>query len=120
MYPCKKEDKLPTLSFCAGATKNFYFPVTNKTGDEVDATGCSARLSVINCTNRSGKPVIQKDAHLIDGASSVFKFTLDPDDTINLKGKFIYQIWIKDSKGIPEEPQQGELYITQNIDKSFI
>ena len=120
MYPCNQQYRLPTISIVAGAAKNLYFPVTNKSGETVNTTGCTARFSAVNCANRAGRTVIEKVATTVDGALDVLTFTLEPKDTINLEGKFIYQIWVKDANGIPEEPQQGELYIVRNIDKTFI
>jgi len=46
--------------------------------------------------------------------------TLDPLDTVDLCGKYIYQITIKDINGNIEIPKQGILFITNNINKSFI
>lgn len=118
MCPYNKS-ALPTLVLYAGSTKNLYVPVTNKMGVSVDVCDCSARLSVINCVHKNSRPVISKDAILVEGASDTLLFALSPEDTINLEGKFIYQIWIIGSDGLAEEPQQGELYIKRNIDKTF-
>lgn len=45
---------------------------------------------------------------------------LEPSDTYELYGKFIYQISIRDVDGNVEIPQQGLMYVTNNINKSFI
>ena len=53
-------------------------------------------------------------------ADNVLGVTLDPLDTVDLCGKYIYQITIKDINGNIEIPKQGILFITNNINKSFI
>lgn len=46
--------------------------------------------------------------------------TLSPIETVDLSGKYIYQIIIRDIDGDVEIPKQGILYITNNINKNFI
>lgn len=53
-------------------------------------------------------------------AENVLAVTLDPLDTVDLCGKYIYQITIKDINGNIEIPKQGILFIINNINKSFI
>lgn len=45
--------------------------------------------------------------------------SITPEDTVDLWGKYIYQISIKDANGVVEIPNQGILYITNNIHKDF-
>lgn len=119
MYPCNN-NQLPTISMYAGATKVLHFPVTNPSGNSVDLTNCTARLTAVNSAHKNSRPVIAKNGVVSSGASDTFVFTLEPKDTIEEDGKYIYQIWIIGPDGKPEEPQQGELYITNNIDKMSI
>ena len=119
MYPCNKK-QLPTISMYAGATKVLHFPVTNPSGNSADLTNCTARLTAVNSAHKNSRPAIILDGVVSPTASDVFLFTMEPKDTIEEEGKYIYQVWIVGSDGKPEEPQQGELYITKNIDKTFI
>ena len=47
------------------------------------------------------------------------KFVLLPEETVDLFGKFIYQITIQDISGEIEIPDQGILRIANNINKVF-
>ena len=51
---------------------------------------------------------------------NVLRVTLTPSETVDLFGKYIYQISIRDIGGDVEIPKQGVLYITNNINKGFI
>ena len=46
--------------------------------------------------------------------------TLESLESVNLFGKYIYQITIQDRDGEVEIPSQGIMYITNNIDKGII
>jgi hypothetical protein len=71
-----------------------------------------------------GTPILTKSMKAIfnnDGTSdNVLTVTLLPTETVDLFGKYIYQIMIRDIDGDVEIPKQGILYITNNINKSFI
>lgn len=45
---------------------------------------------------------------------------LEPQETLDLSGKYIYQISIRNDEGDVEIPKQGILLITNNINKSFM
>lgn len=53
-------------------------------------------------------------------SDNVLMVTLEPAETVDLCGKYIYQVIIKDMNGDTEIPKQGVLYITNNINKSFV
>jgi len=53
-------------------------------------------------------------------ADNVLTVTLTPTETVELFGKYIYQIIIRDIEGDVEIPKQGILYVTNNINKNFI
>lgn len=50
------------------------------------------------------------------GVHNILTVDLTKADTLNLFGKFAYQITIVDSTGATEIPQQGVLNIFKNID----
>ena len=51
--------------------------------------------------------------------ANVLKVVLLPEETVDLFGKFIYQITIQDISGEIEIPDQGILRIANNINKVF-
>lgn len=119
MYPCNEQNKLPTISFVGGATKNLYFSFLDAGGSDVDVSSYTVTFSIVSAVHRFGKPIKTKPMQ-ISGDNSVMSVSLSPSDTVDLFGKYIYQISIIDAAGDAEEPRQGEMYIYQNIDKSAI
>lgn len=116
---------LPTIDFVGGSTQDLLFRVyfyQNKR--PFGLSGCTANFSVVDYLDRTGAPIISKamtvklsDDGTIDNVLSV---TLSPTDTVNLFGKYVYQISIQDVDGDVEIPNQGLMYINTNINKSFI
>lgn len=114
---------LPEISFVGGETRQFRFPLRDKKGRVFDVSGATANFSVVGAMNRSGAPIVSKPMDLVadeNGITSVLTVTLHPAETVNLYGKYIYQISICDVYGDIEIPSQGVLFITNNIDRSFI
>lgn len=119
----RKICNLPEISFVGGETREFRFPLRDKKGRVFDVSGATANFSVVGAMNRIGVPIISKPMEIVaneNGIASVLTVTLLPAETVNLFGKFIYQISIRDFYGEIEIPSQGVLFITNNIDKSFI
>lgn len=117
--------ELPTVSFVGGETQDFIFNVYYYKGKKPHSlSGCICDFSIVNCTNRRGVPICSKSMtvkHTEGGAfDNVLAVTLHPSETIDLEGKYIYQITLKDINGDAEIPKQGYLYITNNINKKFI
>lgn len=116
---------LPTVDFVGGETQDFSFNVFfYKNAKPYSLTGCKCNFSVVSFTNKMGEPIISKEMTAIfnedQSADNVLTVTLEPEDTVDLFGKYIYQITIRDINGDAEIPKQGILYITNNINKSFI
>lgn len=114
---------LPEISFVGGETRQFRFPLRDKKGRVFDVSGATANFSVVGAMNRSGAPIVSKPMDLVadeNGITSVLTVTLLPAETVNLYGKYIYQVSIRDVYGDIEIPSQGVLFITNNIDRSFI
>lgn len=116
---------LPTIDFVGGETQDLLFNVYfYKNNQPFSLSGCTSNFSVVSFTNKTGVPILSKqmtsifnDAGTFDNVLTV---TLQPSETVDLCGKYIYQIIIKDINGDAEIPKQGILYITNNINKSFI
>lgn len=116
---------LPTIDFVGGETQDLAFNVYfYKSNRPFSLTCCSANFSIVSFTNRTGTPILTKQMKAVLNRAgtidNVLTVTLEPTETVNLSGKYIYQIQIKDMDGDVEIPKQGILYIANNINKSFI
>lgn len=114
---------LPDIDFVGGETQSLSFNVYFREGGVAfDMSGCTANFSVVNYNNKTGTPRINKAMSVASGTSAVqnvLQVTLDPADTVDLAGKFIYQITIKDAGGVVEIPKQGIMNIINNINKAY-
>lgn len=116
---------LPTIDFVGGETQDFMFKVYfHKNRRPFSLTGCTANFAIVSFTNKMGTPILTKPMEDIfndEGTiNHVLTVTLEPTETADLYGKYIYQIQIKDVNGEVEIPKQGLMYITNNINKGFI
>jgi hypothetical protein len=121
---------LPTIDLVGGSTQELVFHVYNSVADAAqDLTGCEARFSVVSFINRTSKTVISEDMALSSedtGSGEVndlLKVTLTPDKTVDLSGKYIYQITIRytdKNNVIVDIPWQGIMRVENNIDKAFL
>lgn len=113
------------MCFVGGETQEFAFHAYSCSGDKpFSLVDCEARFSVVNFLNKGGAPLIIKEMTIQEIAEgepdNILYVKLDSTDTVDLSGKYIYQISIKDINGDIEIPKQGIMYITANIDKGFI
>ena len=87
-----------------------------------------ADCSIVPFDNRTGPKAASFASEIVQGPTQMYSAVLvklAPRDTVNLWGKFIYQITIKmpasDSAwGKVEIPLYGILYIGRNINAGFI
>ena len=117
---------LPTIEFVGGSTEDLrfhcYFYINKK---PFDLSSCEVNFALINYVNKNGLPLVSKKMKISslsqkdDVVSNIASVTLDPVDTVDLAGKFIYQISIRDISGEIEIPQQGIAHIINNINKPF-
>jgi len=117
---------LPIIDFVGGSTQELVFHTYfSRDKKPFDLSSCTASFSVINFINKNGSPLISKMMEIRnsedDGktVANVLCVVLQPEDTVDLVGKFIYQISIKDSSGEIEIPDQGIIRISNNINKNF-
>lgn len=116
---------LPTIDFVAGETQDLAFNVYfYKDKKPFSLTGCECNFSIVSFTNKTGTPILTKSMEAIyndSGTSNnVLTVKLLPNETVELFGKYIYQIIIRDIDGDVEIPNHGILYIINNINKDFI
>lgn len=116
---------LPTICFVGGETQDLAFNVFHSSrGQEYNLNACEANISIVSLMNKTGKPVLTKPMSTkfdkTGKVKNVLYVSLSPDETISLSGKYIYEIQMRDVDGDVEIPNQGFMYITNNINKSFI
>ena len=117
---------LPTIDFVGGSTTELIFNVYwgTKNPRPFGMVGCTANFAVTSYTNKTGAPVISKTMEVRLNADDTFynvlHVELKPSDTIDLFGKYIYQITIKDVDNSADIPHQGILYIHNNINKQYL
>ena len=117
--------ELPTLEFVGGETQDLAFHIYfYKNKQPFGLNGCTASISVVGFTNRGGTPVLTKEMKTAFNddvtVENVLTVTLLPEETVDLNGKYIYQISIRDIGGDVEIPKHGIMFVTNNIDKGFI
>jgi hypothetical protein len=117
---------LPTIDFVGGSTQELVFHTFfSQNKKSFDLSSCTASFALINFVNKNGSPLIAKPMEVSksedgDGTvTNVLRVVLLPEETVDLVGKFIYQITIQDISGEIEIPDQGIIRIANNINKSF-
>ena len=118
-----KTYNLPEVSFVGGESHDFKFSLFTDTGRAFNASDINATFSIVSSINRTGQPILSKNMTVIadtSGTKNIITVTLQPNETVNLYGKYIYQITLQDISGETEIPSQGILGIINNIDKNII
>lgn len=117
---------LPEVCFVGGSSEDFQFNVFyDKDGPKpFNLFGGTAKFSIVNFLNKNSTPLVSKDMEIDmndeDTHYNVLRVSLEPEDTVDLFGKFVYQITIRDIDGNIDIPHQGIINIHNNIDKPFI
>lgn len=117
---------LPEMHFVGGASEDFQFDLYRDEGRQkpLSLLGGSAHFAIVNFANKNGAPLVTKTMEIClneaETYHNVVRVSLDPDDTIDLAGKFVYQITLRDADGNIDIPHQGVITIHNNIDKAFI
>lgn len=114
---------LPEDIFVAGRTRNYSWDLYNDDGTPFDCEDFTGNFALSNYSSVSDTPVVSKSVTFDEGSEGVLnvvKVTLLSSDTINLDGKYVYQLTVKGTNGVNEIPDQGILYIYKNINKAFI
>ena len=118
---------LPELEFVGGSTQELVFHCYHEqNGKPTELSSCTANFSLISYVNKYGSPLISKAMEIRagtdddEGICNILAVVLEPSDTLELRGKYIYQIALKDVTGLAEIPGQGLFHINNNINKGFI
>lgn len=111
---------LPNIEFVGGGSHTFAFNIFSKRlHSPISVGGATCNFSIMRFDSANEILLVNKTVNVPTDAENRITITLSPSDTINLHGRFIYQITIKDAGGIVEPPMQGIIYIVNNINKSF-
>ena len=117
---------LPEVMFVAGQSNTLRWRLFTEQNVPFNADGCTGNFALVDYSDKyNDEPLVSKPLSFVigddvTGAKNVATVDLLPTDTLGLYGKYIYQITIKDINGNIEIPKQGILFITNNINKSFI
>ncbi len=114
---------LPEIEFVGGGAQEYLFhSYFSPNGRPFDLEGCTASFAVTSVLNRYGEPVISKAMTVVegDGQTNLLRVVLEPEDTVGLAGKYLYQITVRGEDGKTDPPAQGEMVIHNNIDKRFV
>lgn len=102
---------LPESAFIAGDTKTFEVFVTDENGAPLDLNGstCSIRIFPLG---QNDILIIALSGDIVDAQAGEFHCTLESDDSSELSGKYIAQVFVTDIDGIEHIPCQGILTIS--------
>lgn len=114
---------LPEIAFVGGESQILLFNLYTISGNDFDASECKVGFAVIHYANKNGMPVLTKDADILMGKNGVMNIAsvdIYPEDTLDLYGRYVYQLTITDAYNNTEIPGQGLIDITRNIHPEFI
>lgn len=115
------QNVLPTDRMIAGTTRKLTFQLYEDNMQQIDATGMVARFSISDFTNEINNPIVSKSCTievLDDTKSANVVATIDRIDTLNLGGKYIYQVTINNEGTV--SVLKGIMNIDNNFDKLLI
>lgn len=118
-----KDFILPDWFFIGGNSEIKCFDLTKPDGSLYDFQNGTCRLSIVDFINRSSAPSIIKTTDITADENGVYNhvvFELLPKDTLDLYGKYIYQLSAKDDSGDVSIIGQGIMRIKRNVDPAFI
>lgn len=117
---------LPELCFVGGSSEDLQFNLFCNEADPEPFSifGGEANFSIVNFLNKNSTPLVSKKMKIgmndEETHYNILRISLEPADTADLFGKFVYQITIRDIDGNVDIPHQGIINIHNNIDKIFV
>lgn len=130
MFLCDNNasERLPEVIIYGGDTTPWNFNIIQKNGNPYPYASLSSSTAVLSLAPYAISMGIGSDAEItepelsIDGTiidngdgGAIAKFVFESDSTINLRGKYVYQVEIK--TGGDKRILQGLLTIKQNINR---
>lgn len=90
-----REISLPYFHMTAGESKTLTIPVHNPEVAYTDIAEVSARIAISDYVVQSSCPAIIKDCTVTENNGlMILEATFDPEDTLNLYGKYVYEAFI--------------------------
>ena len=115
---------MPDVVFVSGQSNTLRWRLFTISGAPFNADGCTGNFAAVDYSDQTGEPLISKPLRFLvgdeSGKKNIAEVDLEPRDTLELHGKYIYQITIKDIDGEVEIPNQGFLQIAHNINEGFL
>lgn len=116
---------LPTIEFVAGQSNTFRWRLWTQGKRPFNAENCRGNFAILDYSDQDAEePLVSKDLSFqADGSDDVINSAtveLQPSDTIELQGRYIYQITIVDQFGNSEIPNQGIMFIAHNINSRYL
>lgn len=117
---CNVNYKLPELILVGGETQDLLITIIREDGIIIDAAKTTSELSVSHYNMVNTSPLFTiKGSFFAEGADNLVSFRIEPKQTVQLSGQFLYQIsLITEDKEV--ESYQGLLTILNNISKEFV
>jgi hypothetical protein len=113
---------LPEITFVGGITDSWMFELVTLGGAPFELFGGSGQLSVVNYSNKTGAPVLTLPCSVAeneDGFFNLLRVDTTSADTVELFGRYVYQLTLRDGNDETDVPGQGILIITKNIDPAY-
>lgn len=117
---------LPEIEFVGGTSEELQFKMYRSDDNSLpfDLFGGEANFAIIHFTNKNGTPLLSRTMTVCADSDTlcyhILKVSLEPADTVDMFGKFVYQITVRDIDGNIDIPHQGIMNIHNNIDKPFL
>lgn len=120
---------LPELCFVGGSSENLEFNLYYDKSNPrpFNIYGGRADFSITSLISKNGCPLFSKSMQILQGDThtpedmcyNVVRVSLLPEDTVDLFGKYVYQVTLMDVNG-NIDVYQGIISIHRNINKTFI
>lgn len=107
---------LPTVEIIAGDTCPFIFNVSDLSHMEVETSNCVAYLSISPYVNESEDPLYSAEQNTITNGELIFE--IPAEVSVNLRGKYIYQLFLSNSR--QTEIYEGYLVVYANRNKAVV
>lgn len=107
---------LPTVEIIAGDTCPFVFNLDNMSHMNISGVRCEAHLSISPYVNDGEDPICTVSQYVIEDGELIFE--IPPSASVNLRGKYVYQLYLSD--GDQSEIYEGFLIVYANRNKSVI
>jgi hypothetical protein len=121
---CLESPGLQSFEFTGGETVTLSFELVTKSGAPYNAEDDDVNFALTDYVNRSDEPIISRPCTISvgpEGIANIATIVFDPQETLNLHGKFVYQITVRNGiDGEYEVPGHGLSLCARNTDRQFI